>query len=80
MRPYYEHKGVTIYHGDCREVLPRLKAGDADCLFTDPPYGIGFSGYESHEDDPAEYGKLMRCVMVSVSGLLAMVPRSCGRE
>ena len=22
MTPYYEHKGITIYHGDCREVLP----------------------------------------------------------
>jgi hypothetical protein len=19
---YYEHAGITIYHGDCREVLP----------------------------------------------------------
>ena len=22
MKPYYEHAGITIYHGDCREVLP----------------------------------------------------------
>ncbi len=21
MKPYYEHAGITIYHGDCREVL-----------------------------------------------------------
>lgn len=38
MKPYYEHAGITIYHGDCREVLPSL---DADCFLTDPPYGIG---------------------------------------
>ena len=25
MKPYYEHQGVTIYHGDCREVLPSLR-------------------------------------------------------
>ncbi len=37
MTPYYEHAGVTIYHGDCLEVLPSL-AFDAVC--TDPPYGI----------------------------------------
>ena len=36
--PYYEHAGITIYHGDCREILPGLKA---DLLCTDPPYGIG---------------------------------------
>ena len=37
MKPYYEHGGITIYHGDCREVLPKL--GRFDLLLTDPPYG-----------------------------------------
>ncbi len=39
MTPYYEKNGITIYHGDCREVLPRLPL--VDLLCTDPPYGIG---------------------------------------
>ena len=38
MTPYYEHAGITIYHGDCREVLPSL--GKFDLLLTDPPYGV----------------------------------------
>lgn len=38
MRPYYEHAGITIYHGDCREILPHVTA---DVLVTDPPYGLG---------------------------------------
>lgn len=38
MNPYYEHAGITIYHGDCREILPALKK--ADLMLTDPPYGI----------------------------------------
>ena len=37
MTPYYEEDGITIHHGDCREVLPGLKA---DAVVTDPPYGI----------------------------------------
>lgn len=37
--PYYEHAGITIYHGDCREILPQLPRVDA--VITDPPYGIG---------------------------------------
>ena len=37
MKPYYEHAGITIYHGDCREVLPTL--GPVDAVITDPPYG-----------------------------------------
>lgn len=41
MKPYYEHSGITIYHGDCREMLPQL---EADLLLTDPPYGIGRDG------------------------------------
>lgn len=28
MRPYYDEGGITIYHGDCRDVLPDLKHGD----------------------------------------------------
>lgn len=33
MKPYYEHGGITIYHGDCREVLPLI---DSVALVTDP--------------------------------------------
>jgi site-specific DNA-methyltransferase (adenine-specific) len=39
MKPYYDHAGITIYHGDCREILPQL--GKFDLLLTDPPYGHG---------------------------------------
>lgn len=36
MKPYYSEDGITIYHGDCREILPTLNP--ADLLLTDPPY------------------------------------------
>jgi len=39
LKPYYEQSGITIYRGDCREILPRLKYS-ADLVLTDPPYGI----------------------------------------
>lgn len=32
----------TIYHGDCREVMPTLDA--VDSIVTDPPYGLHFMG------------------------------------
>lgn len=37
MKPYYEHAGITIYHGDCRDVCQHV--GLADAVVTDPPYG-----------------------------------------
>jgi DNA modification methylase len=36
MTPYYEHGGITIYHGDAREIAPRLPA--VDLVVTSPPY------------------------------------------
>ena len=39
MKPYYQDQSVTIYHGDCRQLVPQL--GNFDLLLTDPPYGLG---------------------------------------
>ena len=36
MTPYYEHAGITIYHGDCRDVLPSLPA--VELVVADVPY------------------------------------------
>ena len=40
MKPYYEHAGITIYHGDCREILPTLHS-DVNDLILDPFMGSG---------------------------------------
>lgn len=48
MKPYYDDgKGIVIYHGDCREVLPSLPK--ADLVLTDPPYGIGADKGKPHK-------------------------------
>ena len=43
MKPYYKDSAVTIYHGDCREILPSLPK--VDLVLTSPPY-----------DDMRDYG------------------------
>jgi site-specific DNA-methyltransferase (adenine-specific) len=45
MKPYYEDATVTLYHGDCREVLPTL----AGVVVTDPPFNVGYH-YDTYTD------------------------------
>ena len=61
MKPYYEHAGITIYHGDCRDVLPQLKA---DAVITDPPYNCG-KDYGTFKDNlsDSEYREFMETVI-----------------
>lgn len=57
IKPYYhdERSGITIYHGDCREIVPSL--GFRGLVLSDPPYGI---------DHPTDYksrgrGRMAAC-------------------
>jgi site-specific DNA-methyltransferase (adenine-specific) len=42
--PFYDRDGVTIYHADCRDLLPRLPDGCVDFVLTDPPYLVNYTG------------------------------------
>ena len=70
---------ATLYHADCREVLPTL--GKFDLLLTDPPYGIGYAAapvvgknraaktkYERGDWDECapDMGAALRCANASV--------------
>lgn len=51
-KPYFQDAAVTIYHGDCRQIVPFLPR--FDLLLTDPPYGIGASS------GVGKFGRLQR--------------------
>ena len=36
--PFYDRDGITIYHADCRDVLPHVDPATVGLLLTDPPY------------------------------------------
>ena len=55
MKPYYQDKWVTIYHGDCREILPQLPDKSVDLVLTDPPYGVNYRS--NHRREKFEYMK-----------------------
>jgi len=59
MKPYYEHAGIVIYHGDCREILPGLKA---DVVVTDPPYGMKWNVDSSRFSGGSESSRARRGV------------------
>lgn len=39
MKPYYDKDGITIYNGDCLEVMKQFEDKSFDLVLTDPPYG-----------------------------------------
>jgi site-specific DNA-methyltransferase (adenine-specific) len=47
MKPYYQHNGITIYHGDCLEVMPLLEPASFDAIICDPPYGSTACAWDS---------------------------------
>lgn len=57
LAPYYERGGITIYHGDARDVIARYPTRT---VATDPPYNIGYH-YKQYADtlSATEYSGLL---------------------
>ena len=53
MTPYYQDDAVTIYHGDCGDVLPTLHA---DAVITDAPYNADFQDGDGTNDSRPSFG------------------------
>lgn len=74
MKPYYEADGISIYHGDCREIMPGL-AG-IGLIVTDPPYLFGLAS-TAHDGKAGGWADMMNAagfyaeVLRTAHGLLA---------
>lgn len=78
MRPYYEDDFATIYHGDCREVLPTLGWESADLVLTDPPYGIGLKYGDEFEDSPEYLNEVIREALPQMWRVAPATLLTCG--
>lgn len=52
MKPYYQQDGITIYHSDCRDVLPTLSDKSVDVIITDPLWPNCTVDFMDGSDDP----------------------------
>lgn len=66
VKPYYDHAGVTIYHGDAREIMPQLTV---DSVITDPVWPNAVIPLFGH-DDPQ--GMLASVLEVATATRLAV--------
>ncbi len=46
MTPHYADAAVTVYAGDCLELLREMPSSSVDAVVTDPPFGLEFMGAE----------------------------------
>jgi len=82
--PYYADDLVTLYHGDCLEIMTALKSESVAVVLTDPPYSSGGrrenarsirkSMLRSEDDDNWIHGDAM-----STQGFIWLL-RQCGLQ
>jgi site-specific DNA-methyltransferase (adenine-specific) len=77
MNPYYEDALVTIYLGDCRDVLPLLPK--TPLVVTDPPYAIGAGRGEWSATASVAIGLCEAAKRVDDGGALLTFTTSSGR-
>ena len=69
--PYYQHAGVTVYHGDCLAVLPELPANSVDLILTDPPFfKVKGEAWDNQWAKPSDFLAWLDCVLVEFVRIL----------
>jgi len=51
MQPYFQNNLVTIYHGDCREILPNLIVDSPVSLQIDPVWPNAIAVIKAYSND-----------------------------
>ena len=76
MKPYYDDgKGIQIYLGDCRDILPNLPK--VDLVLTDPPYGNN-TEYDQYNDTKENLRELISDVFTEINRISNLTAITCG--
>lgn len=74
LKEYYQDEFVTLYQGNCREVLPQLSSKSVHCCVTSPPYyqlrDYGIDSQIGLESTPKEFVEKMQRVFADVRRVL----------
>lgn len=60
IKPYYQERGIILYHGDCLDVLRAMDSNTVDAIVTDPPYaltGLSRNGSPRQNDPSTPFGR-----------------------
>lgn len=56
--PAYDKDGVTLYLGDCLEIMPQLPPLSLDCVIADPPYSLNTKSAHGGEGKLSKWADL----------------------
>lgn len=74
IKPYYEDEWVTIFHGDCREILPQISKPDV--IITDPVWPNCPAGLLAGADRPQSLFEEMLEALPSLPERMVVIMRS----
>jgi site-specific DNA-methyltransferase (adenine-specific) len=85
VKPFYSDSAVTLYLGDCREIVPQLQP--VSIVVTDPPYNAG-KKYGTSTNDRREWPEwcawfdevLSVCLPQSADGVLSFLSQTAYRQ
>ena len=75
LEPYYDHNGITIYCGDCREILPQLP--NVNLVIADTPYGNN-TKYGKYKDTKENLSEIVQLVVPLVKYKSERALITCG--
>nr|MBC8186475.1 site-specific DNA-methyltransferase [candidate division KSB1 bacterium] len=79
MKPYYDKDGITIWNGNCLEVMKQLEDKSFNLVVTSPPYNIGkkYDELDSDSKSNKDYFSFTKEYLEGIYDLMKNDARFC---